>query len=215
MTRNMVFGMLKGLAKRMVEIFIIHVNSQEQYRSENIQAEMRDVLTNAMLIGASFVAFMFLLVVFLKLGAMNLVAGLFLALGLGQQISSVCIDVVTSDLRTFIARWNTIIHILAEHRNWPEIKKKTDEMFTDPAVIYSWAVERELEKIDIDDFIKKRSAELEYYQEFNEENFSEHAILYLRRKLRMHKRLYDSQQRMSSTYSIVFLAIGTLIWFLT
>ena len=104
------------------------------------------LLKNAKLLaGIVFILFLILILNFLE--GMVLVAGIFLSIGISQQVISVCINTAADDLQLYISRWTTIVDYLsqlhiAQHTvtsisdkaEWQDVHEHTSQLYISPFI---------------------------------------------------------------------------------
>jgi len=194
-----------------------------------IMQNERTLVINAMVLGIAFGALAIWLVFVIK-GAENVMtvaAGVMISLGLMQQLVSVGIDTVTTNLGRFLSAWNSVLYILTKQKSggmrWAFLEREINEMFIMPQLVYSLPerIRKEPTVNEISAFIDEHRWELAYpetvfhHDEKTLLSFSEYAIAFLRERLDVYDRLLTMQQRTGTINPIVFISVGTLVWLLS
>jgi hypothetical protein len=202
---------------------------EPEYNMILIMQKERTLVINAMVLGIAFGALAIWLV-FVINGAENImtvVAGVIISLGLMQQLVSVGIDTVTTNLGRFLSAWNSVLHILAKQKNggvqWAFFEREINEIFIMPQLVYSLPerIRKEPTVNEISSFIDEHRWELAYpetvfhHDEKTLLSFTEYAIAFLRERLDVYDRLLTMQQRTGTINPIVFISVGTLVWLLS
>jgi hypothetical protein len=158
---------------------------------------------------------------------MTVAAGVIISLGLMQQLVSVGIDTVTTNLGRFLSAWNSVLYILAKQKNggmrWAFFEREINEIFIMPQLVYSLPerIRKEPTVNEISAFIDEHRWELMYpetvfhHDEKTLLSFTEYAIAFLRERLDVYDRLLTMQQRAGTINPIVFISVGTLVWLLS
>jgi hypothetical protein len=200
-----------------------------EYNMTLIMQNERTLVINAMVLGIAFGALAIWLVFVIK-GAENVMtvaAGVMISLGLMQQLVSVGIDTVTTNLGRFLSAWNSVLYILTKQKSggmrWAFLEREINEMFIMPQLVYSLPerIRKEPTVNEISAFIDEHRWELAYpetvfhHDEKTLLSFSEYAIAFLRERLDVYDRLLTMQQRTGTINPIVFISVGTLVWLLS
>ena len=202
---------------------------EPEYNMILIMQKERTLVINAMVLGIAFGALAIWLV-FVINGAENImtvVEGVIISLGLMQQLVSVGIDTVTTNLGRFLSAWNSVLHILAKQKNggvqWAFFEREINEIFIMPQLVYSLPerIRKEPTVNEISSSIDEHRWELAYpetvfhHDEKTLLSFTEYAIAFLRERLDVYDRLLTMQQRTGTINPIVFISVGTLVWLLS
>ena len=149
-TANVLRKMLNGIWLRLIHIFPLSlINKEFINRSTDWSLVMSDedqLLKNAKLLaGVVFILFLILILNFLE--GMVLVAGIFLSIGISQQVISVCINTAADDLQLYISRWTTIVdylsqlHIeqhtvtsISDKAEWQDVHEHTSQLYISPFI---------------------------------------------------------------------------------
>ncbi len=202
---------------------------EPEYNMILIMQKERTLVINAIVLGIAFGALAIWLV-FVNNGAENImtvVEGVIISLGLMQQLVSVGIDTVTTNLGRFLSAWNSVLHILAKQKNggvqWAFFEREINEIFIMPQLVYSLPerIRKEPTVNEISPSIDEHRWELAYpetvfhHDEKTLLSFTEYAIAFLRERLDVYDRLLTMQQRTGTINPIVFISVGTLVWLLS
>ena len=224
--------MLRHLVLRLVLSATFVVLRQRkpvtEYNTSLIKLKERDVLVSAASLGIFFSAVTIAFVASSKGGTNEMVvaAGVLLSIGLSQQIMSIGIDAVTTNLNGFLSSWNSVVYLLAKQRGNPEwrfIENEANQVFIYPHIVYVLPPELDELKVasaKIIKYVDEHKAEIDYPQKIYDEepsllSFAQHAIEYLRDRLHTYDRLSNMQQRTGNVNPVVFISLGTLIWLLS
>lgn len=239
MKRFIFISMVKGLNQLLFETFSYVVGrgatrKRRPYDLRLVEAKLGDVLGSATVVGLITTLGIFTLIVGIKFFEnptltyqrwFFIAASLFIALGVSQQLVSLAIDVVTASYRQFISKWATVVHILARFGKggrWDEVTREVNELFTHPSILYSPSEEilaTQSSREDLIQHIQEGRGEVHYESTSaywpDQIFFAEHTINFLRETLMRHDQLYDIEQRIGLTNSIIFIAAGTVFWLLS
>ena len=233
MTPYILKEMLLHLAVRLTSTVtlmdLLKKRVDPEYNMTLIMQNERTLVINAMVLGIAFGALAIWLVFVIK-GAENVMtvaAGVMISLGLMQQLVSVGIDTVTTNLGRFLSAWNSVLYILTKQKSgdmrWAFLEREINEMFIMPQLVYSLPerIRKEPTVNEISAFIDEHRWELAYpetvfhHDEKTLLSFSEYAIAFLRERLDVYDRLLTMQQRTGTINPIVFISVGTLVWLLS
>ena len=236
-TANVLKKMLNGIWLRLIHIFPLSlINKEFINRSTDWSLVMSDedqLLKNSKLLaGVVFILFLILILNFLE--GLVLVAGIFLSIGISQQIISVCLNTAADDLQLYVSRWTTIvdylsqIHIdqhtvtsISDKAEWQDVNEHISQLYISPFITNDLPHGLDSpNSLDIIlNFIDEYHDEFDYPVEINSESgqlaFSQHMVSYLHSKLLFHDRLNTLQAKSGGVDSILPIAIGTLIWLLS
>ena len=197
-TANVLRKMLNGIWLRLIHIFPLSlINKEFINRSTDWSLVMSDedqLLKNAKLLaGVVFILFLILILNFLE--GMVLVAGIFLSIGISQQVISVCINTAADDLQLYISRWTTIVdylsqlHIeqhtvtsISDKAEWQDVHEHTSQLYISPFITNELPSDL-ISSPSLDDllvFIDDYQNEFDYPVEINSESgqlsFSQHMV---------------------------------------
>ena len=226
--------MIRGILSRIFYTFPFALIRRPVLNNTNssdirvIRAGEDEIFRSASVVAAVFAISMIFLISFFQ-GLANIgivIAGIFLALGISQQIISVSMDVISSDMRAFISRWNTVIHLLARAKGGPEwrfIEEEATKIFISPHILYTLPELLDKGKVRIGEllgYIDRNRGEIGYSGTIGDEEPSQLSIStqtldHIKERLDVHDRMYDSEQKTGAIDPILFLAIGTIIWLIS
>ena len=136
--------MLTGLASRAIHSFPLSLygKGNNDYNVAVIEANESEIFKSASIIAIIFTVVSIGTILSVKgsSGLGILLAGILITLGISQQIISMCIDVITADMRGLISRWNTVIYMLARSKSkteWRFIEEEARKIFISPHILYS------------------------------------------------------------------------------
>ena len=223
----MVSSILAGLSYAFPVVLMRSKLPTPNYELSVVTSDEREVLTTASIIGGIVVAVLITTILFFQgLSRIGLlVAGIFLAFGIGQQIISVCLNVVATDVRTFISKWNTVIYSWSRIKRGPEwrlIEDHAVRIYISPFIIHIVPDVFGLKprSDEIEKFVRANKHEVGYSKNVGMEDtsqlsFSEHSIEYLNDRLEFHDRVYEMKEKTGVIDPILFIAIGTIVWLIS
>ncbi len=227
--KEMLLHLVVRLTSTVTLMDLLKKQVEPKYNMTLIMQKERTLVINAMVLGIAFGALAIWLVFVIK-GAENIMtvaAGVIISLGLMQQLVSVGIDTVTTNLGRFLSAWNSVLYILAKQKNggmpWALFEREINEIFIMPQLVYSLPerIRKEPTVNEISAFIDEHRWELMYpetvfhHDEKTLLSFTEYAIAFLRERLDVYDRLLTMQQRTGTINPIVFISVGTLVWLLS
>ena len=227
--KEMLLHLIVRLTPTVTLIDLLKRQTESDYNMTLIVQKERTLVIHAMVLGIAFGALAIWLVFVVK-GTENIMivaAGILISLGLMQQLVSVGIDAVTTNLGRFLSSWNSVLYILTKQNNgsekWTFLQGEIQEIFIMPQLIYS--LPERIRKIptinETSAFIDEHRWELAYpetvfhHDEKTLLSFAEYAIAFLRERLDIYDRLLTMQQRTGTINPILFISVGTLIWLLS
>lgn len=227
--KEMLIHLIIRLTSTVSLIDLVKKQAEPEYNMTLIMQKERTLVINAMLLGIAFGALAIWLVLAIKgvENTMIVAAGVLISLGLMQQLVSVGIDAVTTNLGRFLSSWNSVLYILTKQKSgsaeWTFLQGETKEIFIMPQLVYSLPerIRKEPTINEISAFIDEHRWELAYpetvfhHDEKTLSSFAEYAIGFLRGILDTYDRLLTMQQRTGTINPIVFIAVGTLVWLLS
>lgn len=228
--KEMLLHLIIRLTSTVTLIDLLKKQAEPDYNMTLIMQKERTLVINAIVLGIAFGALAIWLVLVIK-GAENMMivaAGVLISLGLMQQLVSVGIDTVTTNLGRFLSSWNSVLHILAKQKargstKWAFLQGEIKEIFIMPQLVYVLPerIRKEPTINEISAFIDEHRWELAYpetifhHDEKNLLSFTEYAIAFLRERSDVYDRLLTMQQRTGTINPIVFISVGTLVWLLS
>lgn len=228
--KEMLIHLIFRLTSTVTLVSLLEKQSESEYKMTLIMQKERTLVINAMVLGIAFGVLAIWLVVAIKGfdNIMVLVAGVLLSFGLMQQLVSVGLDAVTTNIGRFLSAWNSALYALAkmkssESEGWSVLRAEAEEIFIMPQLVYSLPepIRRQPTINSISEYIDKRRWELEYpetvfhHDEKSLFSFAEYAVSFLRDRLDAYDKLLTMQQRTGTINPIVFIALGTLVWLIS
>lgn len=225
--KEMLIHLIIRLTSTVTLVSLLEKQSEPEYKMTLIMHRERTLVINAMVLGIAFGVLAIWLVVAIKGfdNIMILVAGILLSFGLMQQLVSVGLDAVTTNIGRFLSAWNSVLYALAkiksgESEGWSSIRAEAEEIFIMPQLIYSLPepIRRQPSVNVISEYIDEHRWELAYpetifhHDEKSLVSFAEYSIVFLRDRLDAYDRMLTMQQRTGTINPIVFIALGTLVW---
>ena len=186
--------------------------------------------SSAAAIGISFAVIAILIVIVFDQDVMIVIAAIFISLGAGRQIFASALDVVTTNLNTFLSSWASTLLLLAKNRlmvttttEWRSIESRVELILIStreynlPAKIDG--VKPESQQILIE-YLDEHKWELEYQQGITNDDssclaFAQYATKQMVEKLQIYDELEDLQERSGGVNSVILIALGTLIWLIS
>lgn len=226
--KEMLQHLLTRLLSTVILVDLLKKREESAYDMTLIAQNERTIAVNALILGAAFGALAIWLVLIIK-GSENVmivIAGTLLSFGLVQQIVSVGLDTVTTNLGRFMSSWNSILYTLTKKHNtpeWQKLRDETEEIFVFPQLVHTLP-HRIKEKASVEviaSYMDEHRWELGYPQtifrhdEKSLLSFTRYAIEVLRDRMDVYDRLLTMQQRTGTVNPVVFVAAGTLIWLLS
>ena len=186
--------------------------------------------SSAAVIGISFAVFAILIVIVFDQNVMVIIAAVFISLGTGRQIFASALDVITTNLNTFLSSWTSTLLLLAKNRpivtttDWRSIERRIELILMSRGLGYDLPVKLEGVKPESQqillEYLDQHKWELEYQQAITDDDFSCHAFVQyatkqLREKLQIYDELEDLQERSGGVNAVILIALGTLIWLIS
>jgi len=184
----------------------------------------------AAVIGLSCAVIEILIVMAFHQNVIILIAAVFISLGTARQIFASALDVVTTNINTFVSSWASTLLLLAKNRptvsttDWSSIETQVE------MIIVSRRLEGNLPiKLDgvtpesqqkLLEYLDEHKWELECQQAITDDDsschaFFQYAIKKLREKLEIYDELEDLQERSGGVNAVILIALGTLIWLIS
>jgi hypothetical protein len=213
-------------------IFLVRkrTKSGAEYNIKLIGQPTNYFRSSAAAIGISFAVIAILIVIVFDQDVMIVIAAIFISLGAGRQIFASALDVVTTNLNTFLSSWASTLLLLAKNRlmvttttEWRSIESRVELILIStreynlPAKIDG--VKPESQQILIE-YLDEHKWELEYQQGITNDDssclaFAQYATKQMVEKLQIYDELEDLQERSGGVNSVILIALGTLIWLIS
>ena len=181
-------------------------------------------------IGISFWVIAILIVVGFSQNVMIIIAAVFISLGAGRQIFASALDVVTTNLNTFLSSWASTLLLLAKNRlmvttttEWHSIESRVQLILISTRE-YNLPVKLEGVKPESQqillEYLDEHKWELEYQQAITYDDssclaFFHYATKQMREKLQIYDELEELQERSGGVSAVILIALGTLIWLIS
>src|SRR6478736_8930620 len=181
----------------------------------------------AAVIGLSFAVIAILIVMVFTQNVMILIAAVFISLGTGRQIFASALDVVTTNLNSFVSSWTSTLLLLAKNRltvtttDWRSIESRVELILISRRLEYNLPVKLDGVKPESQqillEYLDEHKWELEYQQAITYDDssclaFAQHATKHMREKLQIYDELEEIQERSGGDNAVIMIALGTLNW---
>jgi hypothetical protein len=231
---------IKEMAKHLANLLFVsglflflvrkRTKSGAGYNTKLIGQPINYFIFGAALIGLSFAVIAILIVMAFTQNVLIIIAAVFISLGTGRQLFASALDVVTTDLNTFISSWAATLLLLARNRPMVSTTDWGSKATQVEMIIYSRRLEYNLPlKLDgvtpesqqiLLEYLNERKWELECQQAITDDDSSCHAFFQyaakkMREKLQIYDELEDLQERSGGVNAVLWIAIGTLIWLIS
>jgi hypothetical protein len=184
----------------------------------------------AAIIGISFSVIAILIVMVFTQNIMILIAAVFISLGTGRQIFASALDVVTTNLNTFVSSWASTLLLLAKNRlmvtttDWRSIESRLEQIIISRRLEYNLPVKLdgvtpESQQILLE-YLDEHKWEIECQQAITDDDssclaFFQYATKQMKEKLQIYDELEDLQERSGGVNAVILIALGTLIWLIS
>jgi hypothetical protein len=143
--KEMLVHLIIRLTSTVTLIALLNNRTESEYQMTLIMQKERTLVINAMILGIAFGALAIWLVFAIKgfENIMIVVAGILLSLGLMQQLVSVGLDAITTNIGRFLSTWSSVLYILSKLKSgrntteWTLLRAEIEEIFIMPQLIYS------------------------------------------------------------------------------
>lgn len=213
-------------------IFLVRKSTKSgaEYNIKLIGQPTNNFKFGAAIIGLSFAVIAPLIVLVFNQNVLVVIAAVFISLGTARQIFASALDVVTTNLNTFISSWVSTLLFLAKNR--PEVS--TTDWGSKATQAEMIMVSRKLEynlplKLDgvtpesqqiLLEYLNEKKWELECQLAITDDDsschaFYQHTAKKMREKLQIYDELEDLQERSGGVNAVILIALGTLIWLIS
>ena len=237
-TRGVAF-IVKEMVKHLVNllfvngvfIFLVHKRKKSAggYNINLIDQPTNYFEFSAALIGITSAVVAILLVAQFDPNLMVVIAAVFISLGTGRQIFASALDVVTTNMNTFLSTWASTLLLLAKNKlmvptaEWGSIETRVEmvlismDRYNLPAKLNG--VKPESLKIILE-YLNEHKWELKYqpaitYDDSSCLGFAQHATHQMKDKLLIYNDLNELQERSGGINAVILIALGTLIWLIS
>jgi hypothetical protein len=213
-------------------IFLVRkrTKSESGYNIKLIGQPTNYFKIGAAVIGLSFAVIAILIVMVFTQNIMILIAAVLISLGTARQIFASALDVVTTNLNTFVSSWASILLLLAKNRpivsttDWNSIQTQVQMIIVSRRLEYDLPVKLdgvtpESQQILLE-YLNENKWELECQQGITDDDSSCHAFFQyatkkIREKLEIYDELEDLQERSGGVNAVILIALGTLVWLIS
>ena len=158
---------------------------------------------------------------------MIVIAAVFISLGTGRQNFASALDVVTTNLNTFLSSWASTLLLLAKNRlmvtttDWRSIERRIELILVSRGLGYNLPVKLDGVKPESQqillEYLDEHKWELEYQQPITDDDssclaFVQYATKKMKEKLQIYDDLEELQERSGGVNAVILIALGTLIW---
>ena len=213
-------------------IFLVHkrTKSGAGYNIKLIGQPTNHFKFGAAVIGISFVVIAILIVMVFTQNVMIIIAAVFISLGTGRQIFASALDVVTTNLNTFISSWASTLLLLAKNRpmtsttDWSSIETRIQMMIFSRRLEYNSPVK--LDRVTPEsqqkllEYLDEHKWELDCQQAITDDDssclaFFQYATKQMKEKLEIYDDLEELHERSGGVNAVILIALGTLIWLIS
>ena len=232
---------MKEMVKHLVNLVFVHTliiflvrkksKAGAEYNIKLIGQPTNYFNISAAAIGILFWVISILIVIVFSQNVMIIIAAVFISLGAGRQIFASALDVVTTNLNTFLSSWASILLLLAKNRlmvttttDWRSIESRLEMIIISRRLEYNLpakldGVKPESQQILLE-YLDEHKWELEYQQAITNEDssclaFFHYATKQLREKMRIYDDLEELQERSGGVNAVILMALGVLIWLIS
>jgi hypothetical protein len=213
-------------------IFLVHrrTKSGAGYNIKLIGQPTNYFKFGAAVIGLSFAVIASLIVLVFHQNVLVVIAAVFISLGTARQIFASALDVVTTNLNTFISSWASTLLLLAKNRpkvsttDWSSKATQAEMIIVSRRLEYDLplkldGITQESQQILLE-YLNEKKWEIECQQAITDDDSSCHAFFQcatkkMREKLQIYDELEDLQERSGGVNAVILIALGTLIWLIS
>ena len=231
---------MKEMVKHLVNLLFVNAlfiflvrkrtKSRTEYNMKLIGQPTNYFKKIAAAIGISFWVIAILIVVVFSQNVMIIIAAVFISLGAGRQIFASAMDVVTTNLNTFLSSWASTLLLLAKNRmmvtttDWRSIERQVELILISRRLEYNLPVKLDGVKPESQqillEYLNEHKWELEYQQAITNDDssclaFFHYATKQMREKLQIYDELEELQERSGGVSAVILIALGTLIWLIS
>jgi hypothetical protein len=185
---------------------------------------------SAAVIGISSLVIAILIVIVFSQNVMIVIAAVFISIGTGRQIFASALDVVTTNLNTFLSSWASTLLLLAKNRmmvtttDWRSIESRVELVLISRRLEYKLPVKLDGVKPESQQillgYLDEHKWELEYQQAITYDDssclaFFQYATKRMKERLEIYDELEELQERSGGVNAVILIALGTLIWLIS
>ncbi|WP_458720425.1 hypothetical protein [Candidatus Nitrosocosmicus sp. R] len=232
--KEMVKHLVNLLFVNAIVVFLLRrrTKSGAEYNIKLIGQPTHYFEFSAAVIGIASWVIAVLIVISFDQNIMIVIAAVFISFGTGRQIFASALDVVTTNLNSFLSSWASTILLLAKSRlmvttttttDWNNIESKVDLIVVSTRKynlpVKLDGVKPESQQILLE-YLDEHKWELEYRQAITYDDssclaFAQYATKQMIAKLLIYNQLEELQESSGGVGAIVFIALGTLIWLIS
>ena len=232
-TKEMVKHLVNLLFVNGLFMFLIHkkTKSATKYNIKLIGQPTNHYEFSAAMIGLSSVVIAILIVIAFDQDVMVIIAAVFISLGTGRQIFASALDLITTNLNSFVSSWASTLLFFAKNRqmvtttttDWVNIESQGKLILISTQ---GYNLPAELDKVKPEtqhillEYLNEHKRELEYHQTIIYEDpscleFAQYAIKRITQNLLIYYELKDLQEKSGGVNAVILIALGTLIWLIS
>ena len=231
---------MKEMVKHLVNLLFVNTlfiflvrkrtKSGAEYNIKLIGQPTNYFKVSAAIIGISSWVIAILIVIVFDQSVMVVIAAVFISFGMGRQIFASALDVVTTNLNTFVSSWASTLLLLAKNRlmvtttDWRSIESRIQLILISRRLEYNLPVKLdgvtpESQQILLE-YLDEHKWELECRQAITDDEssclaFFQYATKQMKEKLQIYDELEDLQERTGGVNAVILIALGTLIWLIS
>jgi hypothetical protein len=212
-------------------MFLIHkkTKSATKYNVKLIGHPTNHYEFSAAMIGLSSVVIAILIVITFDQNVMVIIAAVFISLGTGRQIFASALDIITTNLNSFLSSWASTLLFFAKNRqmvltaDWAKIESQV-KLILISTQGYNPPVEPDSVKPETQyillEYLNEHKRELEYNQTITDNDpsclaFAQYAIKRITQNLLIYYELEGLQEKSGGVNAVILIALGTLIWLIS
>jgi hypothetical protein len=159
---------------------------------------------------------------------MVIIAAVFISLGTGRQIFASALDIITSNLNSFLSSWASTLLLLAKDRqmvtttiDWRDVQSQVKLILISTK---GYRLPDELDKGKPEtlllEYFNEHKRELEYHQAITYDDpsclaFAQYAMKRIVQNLLIYHELEELQEKNGGVNAVILIALGTLIWLIS
>jgi hypothetical protein len=227
-TKEMVKHLVNLLFVNGVFMFLIRkrTKSGTKYNIKLIGQPTNYYEFSAAIIGISSAVIAILIVIEFDQNVLVIIAAVFISLGTGRQIFASALDIITTNLNSFLSSWASTLLLLARNR---QLVTTTDWGYIESQVklilisIRGYNLPTELDGVKPEsqkillEYLNEHKLELEYQQTITHDDssclaFAQYATKRIIQNLLIYNDLEELQEKSGGVNAVILIALGTLIW---
>jgi hypothetical protein len=227
-TKEMVKHLVNLLFVNGVFMFLIRkrTKSGTKYNIKLIGQPTNYYEFSAAIIGISSAVIAILIVIEFDQNVLVIIAAVFISLGTGRQIFASALDIITTNLNSFLSSWASTLLLLARNRqlvtttDWGHIESQVKLILIS---IRGYNLPTELDGVKPEsqkillEYLNEHKLELEYQQTITHDDssclaFAQYATKRIIQNLLIYNDLEELQEKSGGVNAVILIALGTLIW---